>query len=37
VLLATITMVNSHITAVHREAARRAIDGDAPGPRRARF
>jgi uncharacterized membrane protein YkvA (DUF1232 family) len=37
VLLATITMVNSHITAAHREAARRAIDGDARGARRATF
>jgi uncharacterized membrane protein YkvA (DUF1232 family) len=30
VLLATITMVRAHITPVHREAARRVLDGNGP-------
>jgi hypothetical protein len=30
-------MVRSHITPAHREAARRVIDGGAPGSARARF
>jgi uncharacterized membrane protein YkvA (DUF1232 family) len=35
VLLATITMVGSHITAVHREAARRVIAGESASTGRA--
>jgi uncharacterized membrane protein YkvA (DUF1232 family) len=36
VLLATITLVRSHISAVHREAAKRFIDGEETQPNRDR-